>query len=101
LIIPISYEKFVCVAFSEEEMRGEREYVRYVPTGGGGERSGGGDRCGEDDFFLFDLIIESIGPTNLKENQQLDFYTANWHLWSICKWTRGGLGAFIESLMDF
>ena len=57
-------------------MWGEREYVRYVPTGGGGggERRGGGDRCREEDFiFLFDLMVENIGPTNLKENQRLDF----------------------------
>ena len=55
-------------------MWGEREYVRYVPTGGGGEHRGGGDRCGEEDFiFLFDLMVENIGPTNLKENQRLDF----------------------------
>jgi hypothetical protein len=24
-------------------------------------------------FFLFDLMVENIGPTNLKENQRLDF----------------------------
>ena len=34
-------------------MRGEREYVRYVPSGGEWERRGGGDRCGEEDFIFF------------------------------------------------
>ena len=35
-----------------------------------GERTGGGDRIL---FILFDLMVKSIGPTNLKENQRLDF----------------------------
>ena len=55
-------------------MRGEREYVRTYWRRPGGERRGGGDRFGEEDFiFLFDLMVENVGPANLKENQRLDF----------------------------
>ena len=52
----------------DEGREGVRTYSRP-----GGECTGDGDRCGEEDFFLFDLMVKNVRPTNLKENQRLDF----------------------------